>query len=295
MTVERLGRGDFVSFHRDRRPVDPTADDWMAAVSRSVECMRENIGDSHSLSSLARSVPLSPFHFHRVFRQLTAATPARFLAALRMAEAKRLLATTSTSVTDICMQVGYSSLGTFTTQFTRLVGVSPRRFRRLIEPVADRSFDTVLAAIQAAVVVPAVVQVSSAVTGEPASGALALVGLFPSGIPQEQPVACAVVSVPSIASFGNVTDGDYYVLAMSFNRSATVLDTLVCEDSAACFVGVSPVTVRIRDGRSTSLAPLPVQLRARRLIDPPLVLALPLLLAAEVDRQIEVPVAGRRG
>jgi AraC family transcriptional regulator len=295
VTAEPLGGEDFVPFHRDGRPVSPTMNDWMAAVSRSVRCMRENIGDPHSLSSLARSALLSPFHFHRVFRQLTASTPARFLAALRMVEAKRLLATTSTSVTDICMQVGYSSLGTFTTQFTRMVGVSPRRFRRLIEPVADRSFDTVLAAIQAAVATPAVVQVTSAVTGGPASGAFALVGLFPSGIPQESPVACSVVSVPGIASLGNVMDGDYHVLAMSFSRSATVLDTLVCQDSAVCLVGVSPVPVRIRGGRSTSLAPVQVQLRAPRPIDPPLVLALPLLLAAEVDRQIEVPVGGHHG
>lgn len=277
MRVDGRGEGDFVPFQRVRYPADATTNDWMAAVSRSVRCMRENIGDAHSLSSLARTATLSPFHFHRIFRQLTASTPARFLAALRMAEAKRLLTTTSMSVTDICMQVGYSSLGTFSTQFTRLVGISPRRFRRLIEPVADQSFDTVLAAVQAALTIPAVVQVTSTITGGPASGALALIGLFPSGIPQEQPVACSVVSVPSIASFGKLKDGDYHVLAMSFSPSATVLDTLLCEDM--CFVGASPATVRIRNGRSTSATPLRVQLRVHRLIDPPLVLALPLLLA----------------
>ncbi|MGH3829131.1 MAG: helix-turn-helix transcriptional regulator [Pseudonocardiaceae bacterium] len=284
MRVGGIGEGDFVPFQRERCPADATAHDWMVAVSRSVRCMRENIGDTHSLPSLARSAPLSPFHFHRVFRQLTASTPARFLAALRMAEAKRLLATTSISVTDICMQVGYSSLGTFSTQFTRLVGISPRRFRRLIEPVTDQSFDTVLTAVQVALAIPTTAQVTSAITGGPASGALALVGLFPSGIPQEQPVACSVVSVPSIASFGNLNDGDYHMLAISFSPSATVLDTLLGEDNTACFVGASPATVRIRGGRSTSVAPLRIELRMRRQIDPPLVLALPLLLAAEVAR-----------
>jgi AraC family transcriptional regulator len=280
--MEIRGEGDFMPFQRVRCPAEATTNDWMAAVSRSVQCMRENIGDAHSLLSLARTAPLSPFHFHRIFRQLTASTPARFLAALRMAEAKRLLATTSMSVTDICMQVGYSSLSTFSAQFTRLVGISPSRFRGLIEPVADQSFDTVLAPIQATLTIPTVTQVTSAVNGEPASGALALVGLFPSGIPQERPVACSVVPVGSAASFGNLQDGDYHMLAMSFSPSATVLDTLVCEDM--CFVGASPVTVRIRNGRSTSLTPLRVQLRVRRPIDPPLVLALPLLLAAEGAR-----------
>lgn len=285
MTI--VGRGEeVVSYQPSSCQTNRTANDQITAVSRSVRRMHENLGEPHPLPSLARSALLSPFHFHRVFRQRTASTPARFLAALRMAEAKRLLANTSMNVTDICMHVGYSSLGTFTTQFTRLVGMSPRRFRRLIEPVADQSIDTVFATIRPALTAPAVVQVAAAVTGGPAGAALALVGCFPSGIPQEQPAACSVVPVPSIATFGNLTDGDYHVLAMSFSPSATVLDALAGADDTACFVGASPVPVSIRDGRSTSVAPVQVQLRVRRPIDPPFVLALPLQLAAEVQREL---------
>jgi AraC family transcriptional regulator len=282
--VTIVGRGEgVVSYQPSKCPANHTANDQITAVSRSIRHMHENLSQAHPLPSLARSALLSPFHFHRVFRQRTASTPARFLAALRMAEAKRLLADTTMNVTDICMHVGYSSLGTFITQFTRLVGMSPRRFRRLIEPVADQPIDTVFAAIRPALTAPAIVQVTVAVTGGPAGAALAVVGCFPSGIPQEQPAACSVVPVPSIASFGQLTDGDYHVLAMSFNPSATVLDALVGADDTACFVGASPVLVRIRDGRSTLVAPVQVQLRVRRPINPPLVLALPLQLAAEVQ------------
>lgn len=284
MTIVGSGE-EVVPYRPSSCQANRTANDQITAVSRSVQRMHENLSEAHPLPSLARSALLSPFHFHRVFRQRTASTPARFLAALRMAEAKRLLANTSMNVTDICMHVGYSSLGTFTTQFTRLVGMSPRRFRRLIEPVADQSIDTMFATMRPALTAPAVVQVTAAVTGGPAGAALALVGCFPSGIPQEQPAACSVVPVPSIASFGNLTDGDYQVLAMSFSPSATVLDALAGADDTACFVGASPVPVRIRDGRSTSVAPVQVQLRVRRPIDPPLVLALPLQLVAEVRRE----------
>ena len=268
MTVEQLS--------------EHTIADRIAAVQRSVLKMRGNIGDEHSLPNLARSALLSPFHFHRVFRQLTAATPARFLAALRMAEAKRLLVYSSMSVTDICMQVGYSSLGTFTTQFGRLVGVSPRRFRQLIKPVADRRFDDILAMIRPALPRPASVQVAGIITGGGEDGALAVVGLFPSGIPQERPAACAIVSPPSIAGFGNLPDGEYYPLAMGFAAGTTVVEALVREDSELCFVGDSPTPVVIENGEAVSHAPFRVQLRRRRPIDPPLVLALPLLLAAEM-------------
>lgn len=110
-------------------------------------------------------------------------------------------------------------------------------------------------------------------------------GYFPSGIPQAQPTACSVVPVPGIAAFGNLPDGDYHVLAMSFSPSAGALDALIGADATACFVGASPVPVHIRDGRSTSAAPVQVQLRLRRPIDPPLVLALPLQLVAQARRE----------
>jgi AraC family transcriptional regulator len=284
--VTIAGRAEQVVPHQPSRcRANQTANDQITAVSRSVRRMQENLGEAHPLPSLARSALLSPFHFHRVFRQWTASTPARFLAALRMAEAKQLLANTSMNVTDICMHVGYSSLGTFTTQFTRLVGMSPRRFRRLIVLVADQSIDTVFATIRPALTAPAVVQVAAAVTGGPASAALALVGCFPSGIPQEQPAACSVVPVPGIATFGKLPDGDYHVLAMSFSPSAHALNALVGAGDTACFVGASAVPVRIRNGRSTSVTPVQVHLRVRRPIDPPFVLALPLQLAAEVQRE----------
>lgn len=259
-----------------------TARDRIAAVSRSVGRMRGSISDEHSLPSLARSALMSPFHFHRVFRQLTAATPARFLAALRMAEAKRLLVYTSMSVTDICMEVGYSSLGTFTTQFTRLVGISPRRFRQLIGPFAQQRIVDIIARLKPVLPEPVVVQVSGIVSGGPADGGLVVIGLFDSGIPQERPRACAIVTAPAIAGFGNLEDGEYHALAMSFSPNATVVDALVYENPELCFVGASPTIVTIANGSATTTTPFRIQLRPRSPIDPPLVLALPLLLAAEL-------------
>ena len=271
MTI--IGHADQVEeYHLNGHGENRTANDQITAVSRSVQRMYENLGEAHPLPSLARSALLSPFHFHRVFQQRTASTPARFLAALRMVEAKRLLAKTSMNVTDICMHVGYSSLGTFTSQFTRLVGASPRRFRKLITSATDKPIDTVLTTIRFALPAPTVVQVTAAVTGGPAGATLALAGCFPSGIPQERPAACAIVPVPGIATFGNLTDGDYHILAISFKPSVTVLDAVIDVEDTACCVGASPAPVRIRDGRSTSATPVQLQLRPRRPIDPPLVL-----------------------
>ncbi|GAA4872546.1 helix-turn-helix transcriptional regulator [Saccharopolyspora cebuensis] len=264
---------------RSARQID---DHRVAAVMRSVRCMQADVGEKHLLPDLARSASLSPFHFHRVFRMVTSATPGRFLAAARMAEAKRLLVRTSMSVTDICIQVGYSSLGTFTTQFTRLVGVSPRRFRQTIERHGAESFAAVLDQLREILPEPLEVQVAGSVVGGAGDGALVAAGLFRSGIPQELPAACAIVSSPGIAAFGGLPDGDFHALAMSLAPDASVEDALVTQDPELCYVGTAERLVQIRDGRMVSSTPLRIQLRPSAPVDPPLVLALPILLAAGV-------------
>lgn len=269
-----------------RRPsgAERTSNDQTSAVLRSIRAMRGNLGEEHSLHTLARCALLSPFHFHRVFRQITESTPARFLAAWRMAEAKRLLLYSSTSVTDICMQVGYSSLGTFTSQFTRAVGVSPGRFRRLLRSCADDSFGDLLAEVGAYLPEPAVVQAQGDIAGDADPDGLAVVGLFPSRIPQERPMACAILRVPGIAGLGGLPDGEYHPLAMSFPPTATVAGAMVDQEPDRIFVGASPVTVRISDGVAVRGTRFPLRLRPWRQTDPPLVLAWPLLIAAEAIR-----------
>jgi len=80
---------------------------------------------------------LSPFHMARLFREETGLPPAAFLMAVRMEEARRKLLQTKDSVADISIQVGYTSLGAFTTRFTKMIGVSPGRYRRLAALGAD--------------------------------------------------------------------------------------------------------------------------------------------------------------
>jgi AraC-like DNA-binding protein len=258
-----------------------TTEDWLRAVERAIGTMRENLGDEHSLRTLAQVAWLSPFHFHRVFHKMTDTTPARFLAAWRMAEAKRLLAYTPESVTDICMRIGYSSLGTFTSQFTRMVGVSPGRFRRVVAAVGDQPFNELLLAFgrqQPALMRP---QLTVALSGGPPEPVPAAVGLFTTAIPQQRPASCAIVGVPGTGSLGNLPDGSYHPLAMCFESTVTVAEAIAMSDHDCCFVAAAETPVSIVDGRATSVAPTPLRLRRRRETDPPLVLALPLLLAAE--------------
>lgn len=100
-----------------------------AAVDQAVEAMRKDLFCDVGIAGIAAGTFYSKFHFTREFSRITGATPRRFLAALRMERASRLLLTTDVSISDAGTMVGYASVGTFSTRFSALVGVSPRQWR----------------------------------------------------------------------------------------------------------------------------------------------------------------------
>src|SRR5205823_14407191 len=69
-------------------------------------------------------------HFLRLFKAAFHETPLRYLRRRRLERARRLLTQTDLPVTDICLRVGFESLGSFSTLFRRFAGASPREFRR---------------------------------------------------------------------------------------------------------------------------------------------------------------------
>src|SRR6201991_4822035 len=79
--------------------------------------------------ALARVALMSPGHFSRSFRAAFGETPYSYLMTRRIERAKTLLRRGDLSVTDVCMAVGCTSLGSFSTRFTELVGVSPSAYR----------------------------------------------------------------------------------------------------------------------------------------------------------------------
>lgn len=89
------------------------------------------------VAALARGVHLSPGHLSRQFRQAYGESPYSSLMTRRIERAMSLLRHTDRSVTEICFDVGCSSLGSFSTRFTELVGMSPRAYRRAAAQSAD--------------------------------------------------------------------------------------------------------------------------------------------------------------
>jgi AraC-like DNA-binding protein len=88
---------------------------------------------------LARAARLSPAHFSREFARAFGETPHRYLLTRRLERAAALLRTTDRSVADICMTVGLRSVGSFTTSFGRMYGLSPTAYRARYPPAAERA------------------------------------------------------------------------------------------------------------------------------------------------------------
>jgi AraC-like DNA-binding protein len=97
---------------------------------RARDLVDSRYGEPLDLRRLAREAHVSPRHFSRSFRQVFGETPYQYLLSRRLERARHLLRTTEMSVAEICLEVGFTSVGSFTTTFRRQVGVSPTTFRQ---------------------------------------------------------------------------------------------------------------------------------------------------------------------
>lgn len=240
-------------------------------IEQVIQTMRTHLHSPLSLEDMADIACLSPYYFSRVFHQIVGIPPGEFLATLRLDAAKRLLLTTSLSITDICFEVGYVGLGSFTTRFTQLVGVPPRHLRHLARnvglPPLGKSHENIA---------PLSPSSGRGLTGHiqtstPFKG-LIFAGLFPKPIPQASPVRCTLLTAPGPFHITVIPDGCYFLMVAAFPFSENPHTYLLPGDSVQ--VGIHGPLL-IRNGIASE--PVDMMLRSWRLTDPPIISALPYL------------------
>lgn len=106
--------------------------DSAVRVARARDLIDRAFDQPIDLERLAREACLSPFHFHRLFRTEIGETPHQYLKRKRIERARELLITTDLPVTEICLEVGFTSLGSFSSTFRRHAGHPPSRYRRRV-------------------------------------------------------------------------------------------------------------------------------------------------------------------
>lgn len=128
LAYELLGLGAETS--PPKRPAKGGLAPWQ---QREVTTYIENhLAEPIGLAALARLVDLSPYHFCRAFKQSLGLPPHRYHCHRRIEYAKRLLAKTTSSVTEVGLTVGYSETSSFTAAFHKTTGLTPTAYRRTL-------------------------------------------------------------------------------------------------------------------------------------------------------------------
>jgi len=247
----------------------------MAAVERVIQTMRERLCESLSLEDMADTACLSPYYFNRVFHRIVGVPPGEFLATLRLDMAKRLLLTTSLSVTDICFEVGYTGLGSFTTRFTQMVGLPPLRLRNRMRdgtiPRFASPVDTDVDTIEVSPLASANSIEGRILTTRPFNGFI-FAGLFPRAIPQGRPVRCTLLLAPGPYHIRHVPAGCYFLLVAALPLSDNPHMYVLPQDD---FMVGSAGPLEVRDGGVQG--DIDIILRVPLLTDPPVISALPFM------------------
>jgi AraC-like DNA-binding protein len=235
--------------------------------------MHTHLHERLTLEDLASVAYLSPSHFHRVFCRLIGIPPGEFLSALRLQAARRLLVTTSLSVTDICFEVGYTSTGSFTTRFTQLVGLSPRLLRQRAHAFEPPPAEPAGLCSTMPSTMPRKHALLGRISAPATFRGTIYVGLFPSPIPQGRPVRCTRLRSPDVYQLHDVPDGVYHLRAAAFPVAADLHSSLLPDEKLLLGNNASPLVM----GHGQVSGDPDLVLHPPRLTDPPLVMGLPLL------------------
>jgi AraC-like DNA-binding protein len=109
------------------RPADTTG---LRQLRRAKDLMDRDWSHPLDLTAVAARAGYSRYHFVRRFAETYGETPGHYLCRRRIERAQELLRSANLTVTEICMLVGFSSLGTFSRRFKQQVGATPTEFRR---------------------------------------------------------------------------------------------------------------------------------------------------------------------
>jgi AraC family transcriptional regulator len=247
-------------------------------VTQVIQTMWDRLADpALTLETLARLAMYSPFHFDRIFRSVTGVPPRQFLAAMRLERAKEYLVTTELPITEIGLRVGYSSCGTFSTRFAKLVGLPPQQFRRHMEECIARL--RVHHRVSPTAPLDGIPGICGKVTVPGEFDGMICVGLFPKPIPMGEPVVCTMVFQPGSYWLPPVSDGTYYLMSTAFRWDEPLTEYSLPRNNLR---GRADGSVKIVNGKVSGSTD--IILRPSRPYDPPILVSLPLLITRFLDQ-----------
>jgi AraC family transcriptional regulator len=102
------------------------------SLKRLKDYIEDHLAEELAIATLAAQIPMSPFHFARVFKAAVGDPPHRYILHRRIERAKILLSVARLSAAEVAYQVGFSNQSHFTAQFRKVVGMTPKQFREQV-------------------------------------------------------------------------------------------------------------------------------------------------------------------
>lgn len=242
--------------------------------------MKNNVTGELTIEGIAQHFGYSKYHFSREFKRLTGFSAADYLSSLKIELTIQELLQKEDSITSIGFNAGYSSIGTFSTTFTKKTGLSPREYKTQVENLYDitkeyekndapevnytsfkkASSDKNYCSIH--IIYP------SAYTS-----AITFIGLFKTPIPNHKPILGTALTTETLHLFKNIPEGAYYLLVCSIEKTVNPLRYFVLDDSLR-----GKHEEKLHFPRDTGRL-FTVHLREPLPEDPPILINLPKLLA----------------
>ena len=248
-----------------------TVEAYQLAIERVIRHMKANLAEPLDLEELADIAAISKFHLVRVFDELTGTTPRHFLACLRMQRAKELLLAAPAPITEICMEVGYNSLGSFSRIFSALVGLSPQEFRSMPKRLTTAQFARAIWRYLASGHKFSGPALEGVIEGPARPRGFTFVGTFTGGVPQGVPDSGTVLIKHGTFRVERPKVPEFHLMAVLVPFTAKFTDM-----AANLPVGLV-ASLRLQNEDLDATAKPRLRLRPMRATDPPIVLALPAL------------------
>ncbi|GAB3625046.1 hypothetical protein GCM10027418_31330 [Mariniluteicoccus endophyticus] len=242
-------------------------------VVSALRFIEDHSADQITLDDVADAVAYSRFHLAREFSAAVGMGPITYLATRRFRHAKELLLSTDEKVVDICMEVGFSSLGTFSRRFVEAVGVTPAAFRSLPDvltdapptqrhlPGGDRRGGRVEARLR------------WTETALAASTGWVYAGLFGQRAARGRPVCGSLFRQAEAVVFEDVPPGQWWLLAAVFTSDDVVEQLLPRRPTT----GGAAEPIRVAAGQTTSTT---IAMVAPERWETPITVALPALTSS---------------